>query len=69
MKSVSNGYTANPDDGYVYFDYTVEVSSKHGTASAEGTTPDLIFKDVISNDLTGVLPDVVNIKSCRSIRK
>ena len=62
MKSVSNGYTANPDDGYVYFDYTVEVSSKHGTASYEGTTPDLIFKDVISNDLTGVLPDVVNIK-------
>ena len=60
-KTASEGRVTDPKDGYVYFDYTVEVSSKHGSASE-----DLNFSDVIANDIAGVTPEVTDIKVIKS---
>lgn len=46
-KTVSEGRVNDPDDGYVYFDYTVEVSSAHGCGEE-----DLTFFDAIKNDIS-----------------
>ena len=60
-KTASEGRVTDPKDGYVYFDYTVEVSSNHGSASE-----DLNFSDVIANDIAGVTPEVTDIKVIKS---
>ncbi len=60
-KTVSEGRVNDPDDGYVYFDYTVDVSSAHGCGEEN-----LTFSDVIKNDLSGVLPEVIDIKVTKS---
>ena len=60
-KTASEGRVTDPKDGYVYFDYTVEVSSNHGSASE-----DLNFSDVIANDIAGVIPEVTDIKVIKS---
>ena len=61
VKTASEGRVSDPDDGYVYFDYTVEVSSPHGTGKES-----LTFFDSLTNNVSGVVPEVTGLKVIKS---
>ena len=57
QKTASEGHVTDPMDGYIYFDYTVSVTSPHGTDGK-----DITFTDVVSNNIDGVSSILSDIK-------